>query len=339
MDADPALLLDLTGVDRFCEIRPGESLCYRRYGPEGGESVLLIAGLGLQLHAWPLPLITALTGAGFGVVCFDNRDAGRSFRAATPTPAKTALLLRRLPAGLYRLEDMAEDAALLIARLGLGAVHAVGMSMGGMIAQSLAARHPERVASLTSIFSTTGHPRRGQPALSTLLRLALAPAPRDEAEAVADFRRLMRHIGDPRVPGIEALWRTYAETAWRRGGGAADRAGFLRQTGAILASGDRTPALRTIRAPTLVIHGDRDRMVHPSGGAATAAAIPGAWRVVIPGMRHQFDPPTLPLLARLLLGHLRLSRPRADAPRGGEAAAPAPPSPAGRGGGGRREEG
>jgi|BEDMetMinimDraft_2_1075160.scaffolds.fasta_scaffold01024_4 pimeloyl-ACP methyl ester carboxylesterase len=301
-------VLDLAGEDRFCEIRPGQSLCYRRYGGGGRESVLLIAGLGLQLLSWPLPLITALTRAGFDVVSFDNRDAGRSFRAATPTPGKGALLLRRLPAGLYRIEDMACDTAHLITALGLGAVHVVGMSMGGMIAQALAAHHPEKVASLTSIFSTTGHPRRGQPAWSTILRLALAPAPRNEAEAVADFVRLMRHIGDPKVEGSEAEWRAYAEAAFRRGAGAADRSGFLRQIGAILASGDRTAALGAIRAPTLVIHGDRDRMVHPSGGAATAAAIPGAFHVVIPGLRHQIDGRHLPLLVRLLLGHFLFPR-------------------------------
>lgn len=307
MTSDPARLLDLSGEDRFVEPRPGESLCYRRYGAPTKGTALLIAGLGLQLHSWPLPLIEALTGAGFSVLTFDNRDVGRSFRATSPTPNRAQLLFRRLPQGLYRIEDMADDTAALITALGLTSVHVIGMSMGGMIAQSLAARHPERVQSLTSIFSTTGSSRVGQPALSAIARLALAPPPRSEAEAIADFIRLMRHIGDPRIPGIEEFWRAYAAAAWRRGGGAADRGGFLRQIGAILASGDRTASLAAIRAPTLAIHGDRDRMVHPSGGAATAAAIPDAQFVLIPGMRHQFDPRTLPLLSRLILGHLLLS--------------------------------
>ncbi len=294
----------MSDEDRFADLPGGIRLCYRAYGPADGKAILLIAGLGLQLTSWPRQLIAALAAAGYRVIAPDNRDAGRSSSIRTPPPGRLQLLLARPPAENYSVEDMAEDMSQLLSALGAGAAHVVGMSMGGMIGQSLAARHPEQVLSLVSIFSTTGDRRIGQPALSTLWRLG-KPAPRTRAEAVERFAAMMRHIGDPAVPGIEAEWSEYASTAWERAGNRANAAGVARQIAAIQKSGDRTAQLRRIQARTLVVHGDRDLMVSPSGGKASAEAIPGARLVTLPGLRHQLDDHRAPELAALILSHIR----------------------------------
>jgi pimeloyl-ACP methyl ester carboxylesterase len=217
------------------------------------------------------------------------------------------------PADNYSLEDMAGDTISLLDHLGIARAHLVGMSMGGMIAQAIAAQHAERVASLTSIFSTTGHRRVGQPALSTLWRIARAPSPRTQDEAVRRHADMMRHIGDPASADIEREWRDYARSAWERGGQRANASGIARQIGAIYRSGDRTPQLRKIEVPTLVLHGDVDRMVSPTGGRATADAIAGARLVVVPGLRHQIDEAGSASLTEQIIGHLR----SVQEPRGG----------------------
>jgi pimeloyl-ACP methyl ester carboxylesterase len=167
-----------------------------------------------------------------------------------------------------------------------------------MIAQVVAARHPRRVASLTSIFSTTGHPRVGQPARSTLRLLAQAPA-RTVEESVQRHLAIMAHIVGSGFPLDEEIERAWCTAMWERCGGRVARAGVPRQISAIHASGDRTAELRRITAPTLVVHGDVDRMVHPSGGRATASAIPGARHVEIPGMGHHLGPGLLDRLVDL----------------------------------------
>jgi pimeloyl-ACP methyl ester carboxylesterase len=193
---------------------------------------------------------------------------------------------------------MAADTVGLLDHLGIDRVHLVGMSMGGMIAQTVAARHPARVASLTSIFSTTGDRRVGQPARSTLARLARGPA-RTVEESVERHLGMLRHIGSPTELPDDDLERAWAVGLWERGGGVAARAGVPRQISAIQASGDRTAELRRITAPTLVVHGSTDRMVHPTGGRATAAAVPGARHVEIPGMGHHLAPGVVDQLVEL----------------------------------------
>jgi len=290
--------------DRFAELPGGLRICYRSYGPPEGEAILLIAGLGLQLTSWPRALVAALTGAGYRVIAPDNRDAGRSSSIRTPPPGKLQVLLKRPPPENYALEDMTEDMSQLLRVLGVKAAHVVGMSMGGMIGQNLAASHPGQVLSLTSIFSTSGARNVGQPALSTVWRMG-KPAPRTSAEAVERFVGTMRHIGDPGVPGIESAWSEYAAGAWARNGNRANASGLLRQIAAIHKSGDRTAQLRRIRARTLVLHGDRDLLVNPSGGKACAAAIPGARLVMLQGLRHQLDDHRAPEIAALILSNLR----------------------------------
>jgi pimeloyl-ACP methyl ester carboxylesterase len=197
---------------------------------------------------------------------------------------------------------MAADAAELIDHLGVGPVHLVGRSMGGMIAQTVAARRPELVATLTSMYSTTGNTKVGQPALSTWALLC-APPPTDRVGAVRSHLRMTAHLSGAAYPLDEAEETEHAVTTWDRTAGDGV-AGTSRQLQAIQASGDRTAEIATITAPTLVINGDRDRIVAPTGGVATTAAIPGARHVVIPGMGHHLPDALALRIADLVVAHL-----------------------------------
>lgn len=271
-------------AEHVVDVPTGIPICYRTAGDPGDPPVLLIAGLGLQLNIWPAPLLDGLVERGFFVVRLDNRDVGRSGRSSCPTPTPMQQLRKRYRHDQYTLVDMAQDTVGLLDALALERAHIVGMSMGGMIGQTLAARFPERVISLTSIMSTTGAPRIGRPALTTWLRLAQRPPATREA-AAQRFVAMHRHIGSRGFPFDEAAVRAVALEAWDRGGGSASQ-GIARQLAAILKSGDRTAEVRRVTAPTLVIHGDHDPMIHPTGGRATADAIPGARLRTIPGMGH-----------------------------------------------------
>lgn len=292
------------GEDEFIELPTGQKLCYRQFGPAAGEPVVLLAGLGLQLISWPASFVNALAEEGYHVLLPDNRDVGLSFRMEGKPPGKWQQFRGQAPDAPYALEDMAEDTAQWLAQLGIGSAHVIGMSMGGMIAQCLAAQQADRVRSLTSIFSTTGAPRVGKPALTTMLRMA-RPAARDLNQAQRRHAAMMRHIGDAQVPGIHQHWRRYMEEAWARNGYNANAGGVARQIGAIFRSGDRTEQLGRIRSETLIIHGTRDRMVHPSGGLATAEAIPGARLLFAPRLRHQLDDARTPELIEPILGLLQ----------------------------------
>jgi pimeloyl-ACP methyl ester carboxylesterase len=284
--------------DRFAELPSGLRICYRVEGPEDGEPLLLVAGLSLDLTSWPQPMVDGYAARGFRVVRFDNRDIGRSGRVDAPPPGVLRQLFARPRPDAYDLGDMAADTVGLLDALGVDRVHLVGMSMGGMIAQTVAARHPARVATLTSIFSTTGDRAVGQPARSTMLRMGKRPA-RTVERFAEQHLAMLRHIGGPGFPPDIDVERAWATAVWTRGDAASAAAGVARQVGAIQASGDRTAELRRITAPTLVIHGDVDRMVHPSGGRATAAAIPGARHVEIPGMGHHLAPGVVDRLVEL----------------------------------------
>ena len=305
-EADPA-------GDRFVDLPAGPRICYRVAGPSDGDPLLLIAGLGLDLTSWPERLVTGFVDQGFRVIRMDNRDAGRSSRIDAPPPGRLRQLLARPRPDAYDLADMAADVHGLLGHLRVDRVHLVGMSMGGMIAQTFAARHPDRVATLTSIFSTTGHRRVGQPARSTLVRMAEPPA-RTVEESVHRHLAMLAHIGSATFPPDEALERAWATAVWDRCGGRRGGAPVARQIGAIQASGDRTAELSRITAPTLVVHGDTDRMVHPSGGRATADAIPGARHVEITGMGHHLAPGVLDRLVELTTDLARTHHPRTGDP-------------------------
>ncbi|MFJ5829097.1 alpha/beta fold hydrolase [Streptomyces sp. NPDC093089] len=163
--------------DRFVDLPACPRLAYRVHGPAGGEPLLLVAGLGLDLTSWPARMVDGFTAHGFRVVRFDNRDAGRSGRIAAPPPGRARQLLARPRPDAYDLADMAADTLGLLDALGIDRAHLVGMSMGGMIAQTLAARSPDRVATLTSIFSTTGDRRVGRPGRRSRGWSGLRPVP------------------------------------------------------------------------------------------------------------------------------------------------------------------
>jgi len=293
---------DLPGAEEIAELGHGIRLCHRVDGPEDAEPVLLVAGLGQDLHAWPQPFVDGLVTRGLRVVRHDNRDAGRSSRVRARPPGMLRQLLARPRPDGYDLQDMATDTVALLDHLGLDRVHVVGMSMGGMIGQTVAAAWPDRVRTLTSVFSTTGDTRIGQPAWSTKLRIARPPA-RTRDEAVRRHLDITGHLAGRGYPMDESVEAAYARQAWDRAGGSGG-AGVARQVQAIQASGDRTAQLRGITAPTLVVHGDRDLIVHPSGGQATARAIPGARHVSVPGMGHHLAPGLLDRLVDLVAGHI-----------------------------------
>ena len=282
-------------------------ICVRQDGPQDGPPLVLLTGIGFDLTTWPEAFVQALTGSGHRVIRLDNRDVGRSFRVSSPPPTARQLLRGGLPAGQYTVEDMAQDVADTLQRLGVDCADVLGFSLGGMIAQALAAHHPRRVRRLVCLCSTTGAPSVGTVAASTAAMLAL-PGARTRRLYVRSRLVMARHLAGTGFPVDREHERRLAEEHWRRSLDPANEAAALRrQIGAIRASGDRTAALREITAPTLVVHGDRDRIVRPDGGPATAAAIPGARFVTVPGMGHQVHPRVVPRLSELVLEHLHRS--------------------------------
>jgi pimeloyl-ACP methyl ester carboxylesterase len=273
--------------EQFCDLHNGITLCYETFGERSDPTALLIMGLGTQMVAWHEDFCRQLAAQGFYVVRFDNRDIGYSTHLPGPPPTIRQLLLRSKAAAHYRLADMADDASRLLGELDLAPAHVIGASMGGMIAQTLAAAHPEQVRSLVSIMSNTGALSNGQPALRLYPFFLRRPAVGRDAY-LAHFERLFTAIGSSGLPGSQISDRSkeireLAQLSYDRGH---DAAGPGRQLAAILASGDRTVQLREIVAPTLVVHGTADPLVRPSGGRATARAIKGSKLMRVPGMGH-----------------------------------------------------
>ena len=260
------------------------ALAYERVGPDGGEPLLLIMGLGMQMIFWPDDLIAGFVGAGFSPARFDNRDAGAStYLTGLPAPSLPALMVT--PRAGYRVADMADDAAAVLDALGWESAHVFGTSMGGMVAQALAIGHPHRVRSLTSVMSTPS-PRIGRPTLRAMLALA-APPPRTPDEAGERAVATFRVIGSPGYPLDEDWLRSYGCRAFvRAAASGADAGAARRQLAAINASPGRVAGLRGVRVPTLVVHGEADPLVRPAGGRAVAGAVPGARLVTYPGMGH-----------------------------------------------------
>lgn len=265
-------------------VSTGVELCYQTFGSPDDEPLLLVMGLGGPLTWWDEALCRKLAADGFHVVRFDNRDSGRSsrlrgrvgqgalVRAFTGLPARAP----------YSLDDMAADGLGLLDHLGIESAHVAGVSMGGMIAQTMAIAAPRRVRSLTSIMSSTGRRTVGWQHPSLLLPM-LSGSRADKAAYVERSVRLWSAIGSPGYPMAEAEMRARAEETYEHG---VSRDGTMRQVMAILTQSDRGPRLRSLRVPALVVHGTADKMVHVSGARATAAAIPGAELLLVDGMGH-----------------------------------------------------
>jgi pimeloyl-ACP methyl ester carboxylesterase len=263
-------------------VNEGIELCYQELGDPDGEPLLLIMGLATQMIAWSDEFCAMLAERGFRVVRFDNRDIGRSTRVRSEGVPNVLDILVGRGTPAYRLRDMAADTVGLMDHLGIGSAHVVGASMGGMIAQCTAIGYPDRVRSLCSIMSTTGSRRVGHPSYKTF-GLLLGKPPREREAAIERVVKTFKTIGSPGYPFEEERVREIAGRSFDRGH---SQAGIARQLHAITASGDRTPHLRKLDVPTVVIHGKSDVLVNPSGGRATARAIPAARLKMIEGMGH-----------------------------------------------------
>jgi pimeloyl-ACP methyl ester carboxylesterase len=239
-------------------------------------------GGGAQMINWPEGFCAELVDRGIQVIRFDNRDTGRSSHFSdAPVPDLPAAMTGDVSSASYTLSDMAADAVGLLDVLGLDSAHLVGLSLGGMIAQTIAIEYPGRVRSLTSMASRTGDPVTGMPNFSAIG--PLGPRPEDRQGFIDWQVRALRAVGSPGFEFDEAAAADRAGCAYDRGH---DPRGTMRQMVAVVASGDRTPMLRRLRVPTLVIHGAEDVRCDVSGGRATAAAIPDAKLVIIDGMGH-----------------------------------------------------
>jgi pimeloyl-ACP methyl ester carboxylesterase len=274
-------------------------LVYESIGDPGDPTMLLVMGLGMQLINWDREFCEGLAGRGLRVIRFDNRDAGLSTKIDAPVPnVMRAMAGFRINAP-YLLDDMAADSFGLLDQLGIERAHVTGVSMGGMIAQTMAITRPERVLSLGSMLSTTGDRRVGTPKLrvwSVLMRRA----PQERDAYIDYFVRVFRMIGSPRYPVDEERMRERAAETYDR---CHHPAGTARQLAAILASGSRTSALRQLDVPTVVVHGKNDPLVPFRAGAATARAIPGAELVAIPGMGHDLPHELWPRITDALVAN------------------------------------
>ncbi|MEV6603432.1 alpha/beta hydrolase [Kutzneria sp. NPDC051319] len=260
----------------------GISLEYDTFGDPANPALLLVMGLGAQMIAWDVRLCQLLVDKGFHVIRFDNRDCGLS-QSFDGAPFDVAAAMAGDPSTApYRLWDMADDAAALLTELGIDRAHVVGASMGGMIVQELLIKHGDRLLSACSIMSTTGDPAVGHSTPEATAALQ-APPPQTAAEAGEAAVRASKVIGSTGIAVDVDTIRAGGEAAFAR---ARNPLGFVRQLAAIMASGDRTEGLRSVKVPTLVIHGEVDTLLNVSGGKATAAAIPDSRLLLIPGMGH-----------------------------------------------------
>lgn len=288
----------------------GLTLAYEEEGDPAGPPLVMVMGLGVNLRFWPDEFCALLGARGFRVIRLDNRDVGLSTKLdhlGTPNIALAAIrYAMHLPLkAKYLIGDMARDTIAFMDALGIERAYIVGASMGGMIAQNLAADFPQRVETLTSIMSTTG--RRSLPGPTARARGALLSRPTKPGDIEAGTVRMMkvmRAIGSRSLPADEAWLRAFCERHVRRSNHAP---GVARQLMAIVASGDRTEVVKRIKVPTLVIHGDEDPLVRPKCGEATAEAIRAGGGIVrlesIHGMGHDLPFPVQPQVAGLIAAH------------------------------------
>jgi pimeloyl-ACP methyl ester carboxylesterase len=283
--------------------RNGEvEIFYDTFGARDDPPLLLVNGLGSQSINYRSELCERFASSGLFVIRYDNRDVGRStkFAGATPDVAAVvgALAAGRPAEAPYLLTDMAGDGLAVLDDLAIGRAHVMGASMGGMIVQTMAIEHPERVLTMTSLMSTTGDPDVGQPTPEAR-RLLLAPPAVDREAYVATQLAAATAWGSPACFDPERLTANAVEAFDR----CFDPAGTARQLMAVLASGARTEDLRGVRLPTLVVHGDADNLIDASGGRRTAEAVPGARFVLVAGMGHDYPPQYWDRLVGLVSSH------------------------------------
>jgi pimeloyl-ACP methyl ester carboxylesterase len=282
----------------------GIDICYEIFGEPTAEPMLLIMGLGAQMVLWDDAFCEQLAARGFRVIRFDNRDIGQSGKMTggkrlTPLELLKLRFLKIPVAAPYKIIDMARDTTGLMDVLGIKSAHLVGASMGGMIAQEIAISFPQRVRSLTSIMSTTGNPKVPGPTKEAAAML-MAPPPTTKEEYFERFSQTWKILRVGSFPEDEALDPSRAVRIFSRG---LNPAGVGRQLRAILASGNRKERLRSVTAPTLVVHGTVDPLVRPEGGIDTAASIPGSKLLMIEGMGHAIPIPMWPQIIGAIAEH------------------------------------
>jgi pimeloyl-ACP methyl ester carboxylesterase len=266
----------------------GIDIAFARCGDSSDPVLLMAMGLGAQLVNWPAGFINALVLRGLQPLVFDNRDSGRSTHVhGAPAADVAAALAGDLSTVGYTLSAMAADSVGLLDHLGIDAAHVLGASLGGAIAQTIAIEHAGRVLSLTSLMSTTGDPSVGQIHPATAAAIFSGSPASSRRDVVDRALRIFGVVGSPEYPTDPADVVERAGRAYDRG---YDEAAVARTAVASIASGDRTARLRTLEVPTLVVHGMADTMVDPSGGRATAVAVPGAELVLVNGMGHDIAP-------------------------------------------------
>lgn len=279
------------------------SFCVEERGPENGEPIVFVMGLGCQMTFWPEALLETFAQQGYRVIRFDNRDVGLSEKVSSHIRVDTRLAFFKHKLGIrfrsaYSLHDMAQDLACLIDALGYDNVHVVGISMGGMIAQLLAAKYPDRVRSLNLLMTSTNAPNLPPPDFKVLLRFAtMKPAGHDEETAVQRWLEFWQVVSSPEhevdLAEVEARVRLGYQRSYCP-------AGTLRQMHAILASGSLKPYSKKIKAPTLVLHGRDDPLLKPICGRAVARAIGHAHFEELARMGHDLPAPLLPRIAAMI---------------------------------------
>ena len=285
----------------------GIEICYETFGEAAnGPPVLLISGAGLQMLSWPDGFCEMLSDRGLRVIRFDNRDTGKSSNLShlkAPAPWRVALLhklgIREPPP--YALEDMAADVVHLLDGLKAERAHLVGISLGGMLAQIVAIHHGERVASLTCIASTARNSRHSMPRIGTVFEMMRRPSPGRDGYVEWNLA-LVRAVGGPAAEGPDDYLRDNAGRMYDRG---INQAGMYRHVSAVYASRDRRPALSEVTAPTLVIHGAEDPLVHPQAGREIADAVPAATFRLVEGMGHGILRPVWSRLVKLIVAHVK----------------------------------
>jgi len=275
-------------------------IAYDTFGEPSDPAMVLIMGLGEQMIAWDEEFCNQLADKGYWVIRFDNRDIGDSTEFdEAGVPDILALIQGNKVEVPYTLDDMARDTIGLLDGLGVESAHVVGVSMGGMIAQTVAIKYPERVRTLTSIMSTTGDPSLPPPKPEAG-QLLFIPAPKEREAYIEHSVQVWRVLGSPGFPFHEDRTREFAGRVYDRG---LNSEGFGRQLAAVYASGSRKGALESVHIPTLVIHGNADPLIPFEAGKDTAKSIRGAKLMVIEGMGHNLPPEVWPKVVEAIANH------------------------------------
>jgi len=285
----------------------GITIEYEEYGPKDGSAIILVRGLGTQLIYWPEEYYMTYADAGHRVILFDNRDVGLSSKMDHLGKVDIADLAGRMKKGEtidvpYSLDDMALDIVGLMDGLGIARAHIVGISLGGVITQTMAGNHPDRVISMTSIMSSSGNPDLPTGPAKVMETLASPPMDATDRDAkIADEARSMQLTGSPGYPVSDEFCRNLAAQAYDR---CYHPDGVNRQMAASRVMGDRRPRLQQITRPALIVHGSDDVLVPPTSGEDTAKNIPGAEYIEVPGMGHDVPPSLGRKLANIVLAHI-----------------------------------